>query len=106
MHEQGLATISASIISWLMVGHGLFNNNGPPFFGSSEVFFSSLDVDGSALAPIQAAVLALAATAALGAVADRVTVRASLLLSFIITGIVVPITARTVWHATGVNLLC
>ena len=84
-----------------MIGHGLFNSKGPSFFGSSSVWFSGFDNGASAAALRQAVTLSLTATAAFGAVSDRITIRAGLLLSFIITGIVVPVTARTVWNAKG-----
>eukprot|EP00892_Ulva_mutabilis_P010451 jgi/Ulvmu1/7779/UM004_0008.1 len=99
---KGLGTISASIISWLTIGHGLLHNLGPPFFGSSSIILSGLDVDGSPAIPFQAAVLALAASAALAATSDRITIHACLLLAIVISGIVVPVTARTVWHSNGV----
>lgn len=96
-----MATISTSIISWLIVGDGLFNNTGPPLFGSEGVFAAGLEPSRSPAAMIQAVVLALAATAALGAVSDRMTVIACLLVTAVITGIAVPVSARTLWHSDG-----
>lgn len=97
-----MVAISTSIICWLVVGHGVFNNTGPPLLGSQGVFVSGLHPSKAPAALKQAVILTLVANIALGAVSEGITLRATLLLTAIITCIVVPVSARTIWHYDGV----
>jgi ammonium transporter, Amt family len=101
---QNLLNTSVSTIMWICVGYGLYAHSGPALFGSDHVWFPSLAdaVPGNYL--LTSMLASTTSNLVSGSVAERIDARAYLLIAALMSGVIFPVAARSVWYPKGANL--
>ena len=95
---QNVLNTGSVIIVWLILGFGLFQSIGPSLVGAEDLFFPEAD----SMVLLTAVLASTASSIVSGAVAGRIDTRAFLIMSAVLSGVVFPVVARTVWYPEGI----
>ena len=100
---QNLLNTCVASIMWIAVGYGVYAHPGPALFGSESIWFPPLDNEYPSRVLLTALLASTATNLVSGAVAERVDARAYLLIVALMSGIIFPVVARSVWYAEGMQ---
>jgi hypothetical protein len=99
---QALTTFSVTVLAWMCIGSGVYQNTGPSVTGMEAVMFSTFRESSDLGSSMSQMAFVSTATAIVAAGASSgVRTRALAVVIFGTAAVGVPVSARAVWHSLG-----